>query len=77
MEPQEELPEKRRRTSLSECCVFCETSLSKTQADNPVVQNPRVEGLNAILKAAELRKDGVYDQLFLVKDTSYTYTAFV
>ena len=68
MEPPEEPPEKRRRTGLSECCVFCETTLSKTQAENPVVQNPRVEGLKAILKAAELRKDGVYDRLFPVKD---------
>ena len=68
MEPPEEPPQKRRRTSLSECCVFCETSLSKTQADNPVVQNPTVEGLKSILKAAELRKDGVYDRLFPVKN---------
>ena len=68
MEPPEEPPEKRKRTSLSEYCVFCETSLSKTQADNPVVQNHRVEGLKAILKAAELRKHGVYDRLFPVKD---------
>ena len=58
-------PPEKRRTSLSECIVFCETSLSKTQADNPAVQNPRVEGLKAILKAAELRKD---DRLFPVKD---------
>ena len=68
MEPPEEPPEKRRRPSLSECCVFCETSLFKTQADNPVVQNPRVERFKAILKAAELRKDGVYDRLLPVKD---------
>ena len=64
----EEPPEKRRRTSLSECCSFCETSLSKTYADNAVVQNPKVEGLKAILKAAEPREDGVYDRLFSVKD---------
>ena len=42
--------------------------MSKTQADNPVFQNPIVEGLKAILKAAELCKDAVYDRLFPVKD---------
>jgi hypothetical protein len=68
MEPTEEPRQKKRRTSLSESCVICQISLAKILADNPVVQNPRIEGLKVILKAAELRKDDVYGRLFPVKD---------
>ena len=60
----QEPPKKRRRKSRNNNCVICHIPLN---ADCPFVKTPMLEGLKAIIHAAEIRKDNVYDQLSEVK----------
>jgi hypothetical protein len=68
MEPDEGPPAKKKKTNYEERCIFCEVSLTKTRADDPVVANPTKEGLKSILNAAEHRKDEVFDRLSPIWD---------
>ena len=56
MDSKAEIPSKKRR-SYDEYCLFSNESLTKDTTDNLVVQNPGLDALKTILKAAETRKD--------------------
>ena len=59
-----EPPEKKRRTSSSDNCLICRRPLD---ADSPFVKNPTLEGIKAIIDAAEIRQDDVHDRLSDIK----------
>ena len=67
--------EKRRR--LSESCVICEQTLDEKSVDNPFIRNPTLDGVKAVLRAAEIRQDTVRDRLLKIKDGILNQTVTV
>ena len=67
MELIEESPLKRRRKSSDNNCIICR-HLGALQAHSPLVNNPTLEGMKAVIHAAEIRQDDVYRTLVEIKD---------
>ena len=60
----QEPPKKRRPKSSNDNCVMCHLPLN---ADCLFVKTPTLEGLKAIIHAAEICKDDIYEQLSEVR----------
>ena len=62
MDSNKEPPAKKTKNSYENCGIFCETSLTMSKPDDPVVGNPTKQGLKTIFHAAELCQDDVFDR---------------
>ena len=67
MEVYEESPSKRRRKSSDNNCIICR-HLGPLDADSHLVTTPTLEGMKAVIHAAEIRQDDVYETLVEIKD---------
>ncbi|XP_014680008.1 PREDICTED: uncharacterized protein LOC106819957 [Priapulus caudatus] len=59
-----EPPEKRRRKLSDDNCVICRRALD---TDSPFVKNPTLDGIKAVIHAAEIRQDDVHERLAVLK----------
>ena len=66
--------EKRRR--LNESCAICEQTLDEKSVDDPFIRNPTLDGVKAVLQAAEIRQDTVHDRFLKIKDGILNQTEF-
>ena len=67
MEVYEESPSKRRRKSSDNNCIICR-HLGPLDADSHLVTTPTLEGMKAVIHAAEIRQDDVHETLVEIKD---------
>ena len=65
-------PSAKRRKVSADHCIKCFKTLNHKK--EPVVKNPNSEGLNAILKTSELKKDDVYETLWPLQHDILNFT---
>ena len=65
-------PSAKRRKVSADHCIICFKTLNHKK--EPVVKNPTSEGLNAILKTSELKKDDVYETLWPLQHDILNFT---
>ena len=57
-----EAPLVKRRKIDTDHCIICFKPLNTKKED--IIKNPTFNGLNAIFKASEIRKDDVYESIW-------------